>query len=274
MQDDRSARLPEEIVSYYGEGTEQVRLEGGTSRLERARVRLILERVLPAPPARILDVGGGPGAYARWLTGRGYAVHLVDAVPLHVEQARAASNGYTAALGDARALGEADASADAVQLLGPMYHLTERADRLMALAEAARVVQPGGPIVVSAIGRYASLFDGLWRRYLDDPAFARILERDLLEGQHRNPDRRPGWFTTAYYHHPDDLAREIREAGLLLDELLAVEGPGWLLPDFDARWQDEARRRQLLDAIARIEREPSMLGVSANLLAAARRPAG
>ena len=46
--------------------------------------------------------------------------------------------------GDARALPFADASADALLLLGPLYHLQERADRLRALREAARVLRPGG----------------------------------------------------------------------------------------------------------------------------------
>ncbi len=172
-----------------------------------------------------------------------------------------------------RALQEPDASADAVLLLGPLYHLTERADRLRALGEAGRVVRPGQPVFVAAISRFTSLLDGLWTQYLDDPAFARIVERDLREGQHSNPENRPGWFTTAYLHQPDDLAQEVRDAGLILDDLLAVEGPGWLAPDFEARWQDDRRRRQLLDAIARVEREPSMLGVSAHLIAIARRPA-
>ena len=273
MLDNHSAQLPPEIVSHYTEGVEQPRLSGGTNRLEFARTQQILQRFLPAPPARVLDVGGGPGAYARWLTNRQYAVHLVDAVPLHVEQARANSNGYTAEWGDARNLREADASADAVLLFGPMYHLTTHADRQRALTEAARVVRPGQPVFVAAISRFVSLLDGLWSRYLDDPAFVRIVKRDLQEGQHRNPQNRPEWFTTAYFHHPNDLAQEIRAAGLILDAVLAVEGPGWLVPEFDTRWEDEARQRQLLDAIARIEEEPSMIGVSAHLLARARRPA-
>jgi SAM-dependent methyltransferase len=272
MTDELFQRLPPEILSHYGEGVEQPRLLGGTSRLEFARTQHILSRFLPRPPARILDIGGGPGAYARWLTDQGYTVHVVDAVPLHVEQARAATNGYTVELGDARSLDEPDASADAVLLLGPLYHLTERADRLRALAEAGRVLRPGGHLFVAAISRFASLLDGLRAYRLDDPAFVQIVARDLREGQHRNPENRPEWFTTAYFHHPDELVREVRDAGLILAALLAVEGPGWLFPEFDARWRDDRRRRELLEAIARIEREPSMLGVSAHLLAVARRP--
>ena len=69
----------------------------------------LLDRLLPGPPARRLDVGGGPGTYAAPLASRGYRVHLVDPVPLHVEQARQAAgrdpaSGFTAALGDAREL--------------------------------------------------------------------------------------------------------------------------------------------------------------------------
>src|SRR5262249_49876920 len=80
---------------------------------------------------------------------RGYAVHLSDVVPLHVEQAREASARQPdhplagTAVGDARRLAHPDGSADAVLLLGPLYHLTERADRLAAWREARRGRRPG-----------------------------------------------------------------------------------------------------------------------------------
>ena len=198
-------------------------------------------------------------------------MHLVDPVPLHVEQARAASNGYSAALGDACGLREPDASADAVLLLGPLYHLTDRGDRLLALAETRRIVRPGHMIFAAAISRFASLLDALWWRELGDPEHARVIERDVLEGRHDNPAGRE-WFTTAYYHKPEQLAQEIADAGLQLDTLLAVEGPGWLVPDFDNRWLDERQRQQLLQAIASVEHESSVLGVSNHLLAVAHRP--
>ncbi|MGQ0733595.1 MAG: hypothetical protein ACT4QD_08075 [Acidobacteriota bacterium] len=52
---------------------------------------------------------------------------------------------------------------------------------------------------------------------------------------------------------------------------LAVEGPAWLLPDLDARLGDDSRRMVLLDALAAIEAEPTLLGASAHLLMVARR---
>ncbi len=112
-----------------------------------------------------------------------------------------------------------------------MYHLTARHDRVGALAEARRVVRPGGLVFVAAISRFASLFDGLERGYLFEPDFAAIVERDLREGQHRNPTNRPGWFTTAYFHHPEGLRAEAEDVALDVIENVGVEGmAGWLAP--------------------------------------------
>lgn len=272
--------LPPEVLGYYAAGGEARRLSAGTSRLEMVRTREILARYLPPPPAVVLDVGGGPGAYACWLAARGYEVHLIDPVPLHVEQARGASQRQpdrplaSARLGDARCLEAADAAADAVLLLGPLYHLTERDDRLAALREAGRVVRPGGPVLAAGISRFASLLDGLVRGILGDPDYARMVEQDLRDGQHRNRTGRPDYFTTAFFHHPHELEAEVREAGLEVEALLAVEGPAWLLVDFDARWADPAERGRILEAVRAVEREPSLLGASAHLLAVARRQAG
>ncbi|HET9318099.1 MAG TPA: class I SAM-dependent methyltransferase, partial [Vicinamibacteria bacterium] len=126
-----------DIESYYAQGGEQARLELGYFPLERARTQEIVLRHLPPPPAVVLDVGGAAGAYALWLAARGYDVHLIDPVPLHVEQASRASTSNerplaSASIGDARGLAREDRSADAVLLLGPLYHLIDRADRLRA----------------------------------------------------------------------------------------------------------------------------------------------
>jgi ubiquinone/menaquinone biosynthesis C-methylase UbiE len=110
----------------------------------------------------------------------------VDSVPLHVEQAAAAAQGrdpsFTVELGDGRSLAQDDSSYDAVVMLGPLYHITEREERVRALAEAKRVVRPGGMVAAAAISRFASLLDGLLSGWLGDPAFDAIVERDLLEG--------------------------------------------------------------------------------------------
>jgi SAM-dependent methyltransferase len=261
----------DDVQAFYAAGLEGGRLLSGAGPLERARTEEVLARVLPPPPARVLDVGGGTGVYARWLAGRGYEVHLVDPIPRHVEEARASAALAGARIGDARALQEADASFAAVLLLGPLYHLTAEADRVRALAEARRVLRPRGVVVAAAISRYASLLDGLFRGLVDDPDFLSILDRDLREGQHRNPTRRLDYFTTAYFHRPHELAGEAAAAGLEGAGVLAVEGPAWLIADFEERWRDEGRRQSLLALLRQIETEPAALSMTAHLLLTARR---
>lgn len=266
-----------EVAAYYAQGLERDRLARGAGALELARTQALLERYLPAPPAVVADVGGGPGRYAIWLAERGYRVHLVDPVPLHVEQARAAAAGRSdvtlgsAEVGDARALRLSDASTDAVLLLGPLYHLPDRADRVQALAEARRVCRRGGVIIAASISRFASTLDGLRGGYLEDPAFAAVAAGDRQDGCHRNPTGNPAYFTTAYFHRPEELASECSAAGLAHEATVGVEGAAWLLPDLDMRLADERRRDVLLAALAALEAEPTLLGVSAHLLTVARR---
>ena len=173
-------------------------------------------------------------------------------------------------MADARALPHADGSADAVLVLGPLYHLTDAADRAAALREAARVLTPSGVVAVAAISRYASALDGLANERGADEAFVRIRDRDLRDGQHRNDTGRPDYFTTAYFHRPADLHDELEAAGFDGVAVYGVEGPAWMLCDFERRWQDPVLRRDILEVAAALEREPAVIGASAHLLGTGR----
>jgi ubiquinone/menaquinone biosynthesis C-methylase UbiE len=100
----------ERNVRNYTEADEDSRLRTGYFQLEYERTRELLLRHLPSPPVTIIDVGGGSGTYAAWLSKQGYQVHLIDPVPKHVEQARATSSRQkdyplaSAEIGDARHL--------------------------------------------------------------------------------------------------------------------------------------------------------------------------
>ena len=263
----------EDIRAHYASGYEARRLEGDTGQLERERTRDLLRRFLPPAPAQVLDVGGGPGGYACWLAAQRYQVHLLDLVPVHVEMAREASKRQpetplaSAEVGDARSLGAGDGSMDAVLLLGPLYHLTERAHRIEALREANRVLKPGGILFAAAISRFASALDGLRSGYLRDPEFVAIMQRDLESGQHRNPTGKPEYFTDTFFHHPEELRREAGDAGFAGVRVYGVEGPGWLLSDIDAWWERPELGERLLDLARRLEEEPSLIGMSAHLMA-------
>lgn len=266
-----------EIIRHYDEVDEQSRLRQGWFRLEQARTQELILRHLPAPSATIVDAGGGAGVYACWLANRGYQVHLIDPVPKHVDQARAASAQQpehplaSAEVGDARRLPYADASADAVLLLGPLYHLVEMDDRLAALRETRRVLRDGGTILGAGISRFASLFDSLSSGFFGDPAFAPIVTRDLEDGQHRNSTGNPIYFTDAYFHRPGELSRELLAAGFQVVAIAAIEGPGWLARDFDRLWNDATQRDRLLAAVRKVEREPSVIGASPHIMAIGRK---
>jgi len=266
--------LPPEVVAYYECGDEQHRLTARIGRLEWARTWVLLQRHLPGPKATIVDVGGGPGAYAVPLALAGHDVHLVDAMPLHVAQAGQAAEAAetrlaSAEVGDARELAFPDASADGVLLLGPLYHLLEQVERVAALAEARRVLRPGGVLAAVAVSRFASFIEGLRHGWAYD--HRGIVESGLHTGIHRNPDALPHRFTTAHFARPEELAAELRSAGFDASGLYAVEGPAALVEDPDEWMDDPVRRDWLLRQLDRIETEPSLLGASPHVLAIARR---
>lgn len=274
MSSDDSIR---EIVQHYNEVDESSRLRRGWFQLEQARTQELILRHLPPAPATILDAGGGAGVYACWLAAQGHQVHLIDPVPKHVDQARAASATQpnhqlaSAKVGDARHLSFGDSTADAVLLLGPLYHLVEKEDRLACLCEARRLLRPGGLVWAAGISRFASLFDSLSSGFFDDAAFAPIVAKDLEDGQHRNPTGNPIYFTDAYFHRPGELSREFLSAGFQVVELAAIEGPGWLARDFEKLWDDPAQRERLLAAVRKVEREPSIIGASSHIMAIGRK---
>lgn len=269
--------VSEGLKSYYDGFDEEHRLFQGIGQLEFARSQEIVQRYITPPPAVIYDVGGAAGIYSCWLAEMGYEVHLVDPVPSHVARAKQASERQSSfpikscRVGDARHLDFPDGSANFILFFGPMYHLIATEDRKCALREAFRVLKEDGILFVAGISRFASLIDGLFSRFLDDPHFVKIVEQDLLDGQHKNPTNHPHYFTTAYFHHPEEFKREIEEANFLCEKVLPVESLGGLLQDFEMRWEDSAQRIRLLEVIRKVEDEPSLLGATQHLLAVARK---
>jgi SAM-dependent methyltransferase len=268
---------PGTLRSHYDQDIdEDARLRGGLGRLELARVQEVVRRSVPRRSGlAVVDVGGATGVHAEWLLDDGHDVHLVDLLPRHVERARerlGARAGFRADVGDARHLPREDATADVVLVLGPLYHLQERSDRVAAWREAHRVLVPGGVVVAMAISRFASLMDGLAQSYLFEPGFRSIVQADLATGRHANPTGDPRWFTDAYFHHPDELPAEAQEAGLDVVETVGVEGMVHWMKHLAPRWEDPADREVLLESARAIEHEPTLLGLSSHLLTVARRP--
>ena len=134
--------------------------------------------------------------------------------------------------GDSKGLDFESESMDVVLLLGPLYHLPNRPDRIQSLKEARRVLKKDGLVFCAAISRFASLLDGLKRGFLSDPEFCEIAQRDLRDGKHLNPKEIPNYFTTAYFHRPEELQEEIEETGFSHLGTMGLEGPSVALGGF------------------------------------------
>lgn len=252
------------IQAFYRDryDEDQRLVRSGHGRLEFARTQELLRRHLPPPPGRILDVGGGTGAHARWLAADGYDVHLIDPVPEHVRQALDNGGDHTAAVGDARSLKHGSGLADATLLLGPLYHLDDPADRAQALSEAVRATRPGGLIATAAISRYAAILELGANGRLGATNVSRLTA--ILKTGHHPED--PAGFTSAYMHRPEELHAEMIRAGLHDVVVLGVEGPS--APALDNA-PPEALEQLLPAAVlcARmLESDPAMMCASPHLM--------
>jgi len=260
---------------YNSTQMETDRLGQHVFQLEKNRTQEIILRYLKTP-MNIADIGGATGAYSFWLHDMGHRVHLLDAAEFHIEAATKISiteNKPLASisLGDARQLPYDDEQFDLVLLFGPLYHLQEKEDRVKSIAEAKRVLKKDGVLLAATITRYASLFDGFWQGFIDDPVFENILKQDLEDGNHFNPVDHPMYFTDAHFHTQKEIEEEFTTAGFPKLDTIAIEGFGWLTPNFMGRWNDEDLRNKMLDYIKQTENDPIMIGISAHVMTIARK---
>lgn len=265
-----------EIDWYYGKGLEQNRLESKCI-LEKERTqRIILDRI-PARKCTVGDIGGAAGAYAFWLAGLGHSVFLSDAYTPHIRQAKEMSKELNLNLAglqvaDARSLPYEDDKFDMVLLLGPLYHLIDWHDRIVSLRECKRTLKPGGRIVAAVISRYGSAIDGFFRGLVSDENFVEIMKQDLETGIHLNKQRVAGYFTTAYFHTPQQLREEMQETGFEEVEILAVESVFSNLPDFVSKWKESAYRSLLLQTLKKIESDQTIVGLGGHIIGVGTKP--
>jgi S-adenosylmethionine-dependent methyltransferase len=216
------------IRGYYDKQADREWQRHDRNRMEFAITKRLVSTFLPAT-GRILDCGGGPGHYALWLAKRRYDVTLFDLSASCLERAKAEAREAGLVLayeqGNAIDLSRfADASFEAVLVMGPLYHLRELGDRQRTLAEAKRVLRPGGLIAATFITRTAAL------RYEARAEAKRVLElyepmlNVIRQGFDPNFPPPDDDHFHAYFAHPTEIEPLLRGAGLAPLGIYATEG--------------------------------------------------
>lgn len=267
-------------VSYYSgwQGEDRRLFTDPPGIIERLRTNQLLKRFLPNAPATVYDIGGGAGVYAFPLAQQGYKVHLIDLTPLHIQMAidHIADSGVQleeCVVGDARKVTAQEGVADAVLLMGPLYHMKNPEDRDQALAEAYRILKPGGVVFAVAISRFAVYNDFGALNQLHDSHISALTKDILKTGRNKQPeDPTCNFFSySAYFHHPDELEEEVLRAGFNQVEMLNVEGPAWLFSGLKETLQDESAISAALHFIEMIEAERSVMGASGHIMAVGKK---
>jgi S-adenosylmethionine-dependent methyltransferase len=201
-------------------------------RLTRHRIefavslRTILAHLLK-PPARILDVGGGPGRYTIALSKLGYEVTLLDLSQENLAFARAQAQSEGVPLaevvhGNALDLNRfADQSFDGVLLMGPLYHLLDLELRMRCATEAFRIVRPGGIVCASFITRFAAIRDAsvhypewAWEEHAEIESFISTGMIEIPAGR---------GFTDHYAAHPTEVTPFMERIGFSTRTLVGVQ---------------------------------------------------
>jgi len=164
----------------------------------------IVLRILDAlPVGRVLDAACGTGRYARHLAERGHDVVAVDSSAEMLAVARAAAPMADFHIGSLESLPLEDTSVDAAVCALALTHVR---DLEPVMAEFARVLRPGGHLVISNMHACAILFGSIPRLAADSGRPARI---------------------ASYRHETGDYFRAAAKVGL---RALACEEPRFPLP--------------------------------------------
>ena len=186
------------------------------------RYRDAFFELLPAAPARVLEVGCGEGRVARDLADRGYAVTGLDLAPSLVAAAAEADSRTTFLVGDASSLPFPDGAFDIVVSYNSLIDVE---DMPSAVAEAGRVIRDGGhycvcvPHPFSEAGEFVSSDDDasfvVEGSYLVESAYEFLSDRDGI--RFRFASRR--YPLVAY-------SRALEAAGLAIEALREPPLPG------------------------------------------------
>lgn len=269
-----------EVYDFYEAGAEIGRLQNGLGKVEFYRTKEIISSYLGTSENLVVyDIGGGVGAYSKWLAQKGHKVSLMELSPNAVEYAKNTQDDnyiYEAITADARNIPKPDESADIILLMGPLYHLQEEKDRKKVLKECFRVLKKDGLIFTAGISKFSSTTWALSvygnnNEFISDNVYFDMLKEELSSGKHNRPEKYPFIISQAFFTTVKNMEKEVEDCGFKLVKSHQVEGCSWICPNISEKWEDPQSREKLLEIIHKTEFEESLMGISPHFLTVARK---
>lgn len=197
------------LVDFYNHYDEDCRLTSRHGTVEFLTTMRYIEKYLKSGD-HILEIGAGTGRYSHTLARQGYTVNAIELVEHNIEvfQKNTLSNENISVIqGNALNLSVfPDNQFDITLLLGPLYHLYNKADKQQAIQEALRVTKQGGIIFVAYVISDGCLLDEGFNR--GNISVSEYIKNGLLDTE-----------TFAAKSEPKDLFELVRKEDI--DDLMA-----------------------------------------------------
>jgi len=271
----------EKVKNYYRHFDEKNRLRNDNSgKLELLMTMRILEMNLPPVQVTettggadsdsvneisILDLGGGAGVYSFPLAKKGYKVTLADLSETLLAQAnkqKEADNVQNLISCDQVNATDLscykDQSFDVVLLFGPLYHLTEKAEREKCISEVSRVLKKGGKIFASFIPHLSGSI-ALVQRFCWSPDQVDIntLEECFESGKFKNLSDKG--FQEGYYPVSEEIENLFSGNGFEKILLRSIRGFGYEKEDVIFKFKNKNVFSKILDLIDSTAEDKSII---------------
>lgn len=268
--------MHENVINYYSQFDEWGRLDREplefTINLHYIKQYLTTSR-------SVLDNGAGPGKYAIELAKHGYNITLTDLTPKLVEIAKQKVteleltdrfNGFHV-LNATNLEGIPNERFDASLMLGPLYHLQDETDRVLAVQELFRVTKKNGVVFVAFQSRMRMTITSLqsplhWKPNDNMDAIHEFYD----QGKFNHNDQ--GRFTGAYYINIHEIKPFMESNGFETIDLIGSSSIGSMINNEQKQyWTEQGEYEKLLNFMITSANDPSILGISSHLLYIGRR---
>lgn len=206
------------IEKHYNKHPEDLRLQRRHGIVEFETTMYHLHRFL-RPGYQLLDIGAGTGRYTSALMAEGFGVKAVELVQRNIDVFKKREPTANVVKGDARYMPFLpSATADITLLLGPLYHLIGKEEKVKALTEAKRVTKPGGLIFVAYLMNEYSILSYCF----DEERIGGLMERGAVDSNFHiqaQPDE------LYDYVRIEDIDALNSEAGLERITIFSPDGP-------------------------------------------------